>query len=585
MLPQMVRPDGISKWRSVDFGGIRHVLGAGNGDIWDCFGVTPDSYPVLRSGEFVKYDSSLKGKYGSYQYGVSENQRIYVNSQAIYFGDTLVYVALSLNKLQQIVAFNNFILLFPSQIYVRTDMKGFYNSVEDLPIEPAHGDVYGVTRATVDNAKYDAVYWDDQTHAWTNIGPVAWSINSKVIDVGATFADGTYAGEPAEGNTIEAVNHGTDWADYFNVGDAVRILGAADEENNATLVIREIDGYKLRFYEHSFTVNSTPATISVLREAPDMDWVCVNESRVWGCKEKHIYASKLGDFKNWNVFDGLATDSYAVDVLSAGDFTGCVSFMGYPIFFKRTGIYKMYGNRPSNFEVIGSASTGCVNGNTFAIAAETLFFLSNRGVMSYNGGMPQLISQDLGELITGNEDAWGGSDNNRYWFGYKGESTAYVFDPEKGMWHKQIYSDAANPTDKLSYAYTGHDGVVFVTAAGRRYGKITASGNQSDAFYVEFADSDESQSNAPQYGANKKGTSKIQIRMVLGENSAVTVSMMFDSDGVWREVKAFSAANVKRSFYLPIIPRRSDHFKIRFEGHGSFELYSLSRENYKGSAL
>ena len=61
--------------------------------------------------------------------------------------------------------------------------------------------------------------------------------------------------------------------------------------------------------------------------------------------------------------------------------------------------------------------------------------------------------------------------------------------------------------------------------------------------------------------------------------------MMFDGDGVWRTVKEFTTENIKRSFYLPIIPRRSDYFRIRFAGHGDFELYSLSRENYKGSAL
>jgi len=580
MLPQMKNPDGISKWRSVDFGGIRHVLGAGTGDIWDCYGITPDNYPVLRSGEFVKYDNASKGNYGSLQYGVNENQRVYVESGALYLMGTSVWTSQAkLSRKQQIEAFNNFAVVFPAKLWVRTDAKALLQSDAELPSNPAYGDVYGVKNG----AAYDAKYWDGEN--WTGAGKIAGEMDTAVYHL-CTFTDGTYAGEPAEANTIHASGADTfDWSTWFQPGDAVAIKGAADEENNKTLVVREVDGRDLRFYEHSFTLNATSALLEVRRAIPDMDWICVNESRVWGCKEKHIYASKLGDFKNWNTFDGLATDSYAVDVLSAGDFTGCVSFMGYPIFFKRTGIYKMYGNRPSNFEVIGSASTGCVNGNTFAVAAETLFYLSNRGVMSYNGGMPQLISQDLGELITGNESAWGGSDNDRYWFGYTGESAAYVFDPEKGMWHKQIYSDPSNPTDKLSYAYTGHDGVVFVTAAGRRYGKITASGSQSDAFYVEFADSDESQSNAPQYGANKKGTSKIQIRMVLGENSAVTVSMMFDSDGVWREVKAFSTANVKKSFYLPIIPRRSDHFKIRFEGHGSFELYSLSRENYKGSAL
>ncbi len=578
MLPQMTRPDGIGKWRSVDFGGIRHVPGAGNGEIWDCFGVTPDAYPVLRSGEFVNYDSAPKGVFGSLQFGVGENQRVYVNRSALYYMDKAVYAAYALSGMQQIVAFQNFALLFPAQIWVRTDVRALCDSAAELPESPAYGDVYAVRSGS----EYDAKCWDGS--AWTDVGKMAGVMRARVT-VGAAFVDGTCAGVPAEANTIEAVNTALDWSAWFSAGDAVTISGAADAENNITLIIREIDGFRLRFYENSFKKNTAPATITVERTVPDMDWVCVNESRVWGCKGQRIYASKLGDFRNWNVFDGLATDSYAVDVLSAGDFTGCVSFMGYPVFFKRTGIYKVYGNRPSNFEVMGSASTGCVNGHTLAVAAETLFYLSARGVMRYGGGVPQCVSRDLGALITGGEDAFGGSDGDRYWFAYGGGTEAFVYDPEKGMWHKQRYADAANPSDTLRYAYTGHDGVVLVTAAGRRYGRITAAGSQSDAFCVEFADFTEDQSRAPQYGANKKGTGKLQLRMALGENAAVTVSMMFDSDGVWRPVKTFTAASVKRSFYLPIIPRRSDHFRIRFEGHGSFELYSLSRENYKGSAL
>ena len=65
-----------------------------------------------------------------------------------------------------------------------------------------------------------------------------------------------------------------------------------------------------------------------------MDFICENENRLWGCKEDTIYSSKLGDPFNWNVFDGLSTDSYAVNVRIDGDFTACCSYLGYPVFFK-----------------------------------------------------------------------------------------------------------------------------------------------------------------------------------------------------------------------------------------------------------
>ena len=68
------------------------------------------------------------------------------------------------------------------------------------------------------------------------------------------------------------------------------------------------------------------------------------------------------------------------------------------------------------------------------------------------------------------------------------------------------------------------------------------------------------------------------------EGARLTAEMQFDSDGVWREVKTLYAQR-KRSVYLPIIPRRSDHFRIRLSGRGVWRLHSLTRESYTGSEL
>ena len=94
---------------------------------------------------------------------------------------------------------------------------------------------------------------------------------------------------------------------------------------------------------------------------------------------------------------------------------------------------------------------------------------------------------------------------------------------------------------------------------------------------AEFADFVE---NSP----NKKGTGKLQMRVELDAGAEVKIEMQFDSDGVWRLVDKLEAT-VKRSFYLPIIPRRSDHYQIRLTGTGDWKLYSLVRENYNGSEL
>ena len=92
---------------------------------------------------------------------------------------------------------------------------------------------------------------------------------------------------------------------------------------------------------------------------------------------------------------------------------------------------------------------------------------------------------------------------------------------------------------------------------------------------AEFADFVE-------YSPNKKGTSKIQVRVELEPGASLEVDIQFDSDGQWHRVQSLTATT-KRSFYLPIVPRRSDHFRLRFTGSGQWRLYSLVRENYIGS--
>lgn len=135
------------------------------------------------------------------------------------------------------------------------------------------------------------------------------------------------------------------------------------------------------------------------------------------------------------MYEGLATDSYSVDTGSAGSFTACISFLGYPIFFKEDHIYKVYGSIPTNFEVMGSATLGVAAGSdrSLAIAGEILFYHSRAGIMAYSGGIPQPVGAAFG--VERFEDAVGGSDGLKYYVSMAGKDGAYllyVYDTQRG---------------------------------------------------------------------------------------------------------------------------------------------------------
>lgn len=402
-------------------------------------------------------------------------------------------------------------------------------------------------------------------------GESAWEAVplSRSVTVSATFADGTYAGEAAEGNTLLAADAAFDWSDFFSVGDAVTISGAADEANNKTPVVREIEGNALRFYEHTFTVNPAAASITVAREVPDLDFLCVNENRVWGCRGDTVRCSKLGDPFNWNVFDGLSTDAWSWDTGTAGSFTGCVSFLGYPCFFKEGQIFKVYGSRPANFEAMSAATLGVVPGGakSLAVAGETLYYLSRAGFCAYTGGIPSPVGAALGEGR--HVSAVAGSDGGRYVVSAEneaGEHELLVYDPRTKLWHREdgfsAHSMAFSAGGVLAMSSAG---LTFLTRPTGDEGAEEGDFESSVTFAAWDYESFES-----------KYPARLWLRLACSGD--MTVEIRYDN-GDWL-TSATLTSQGKRTEYVPVPIRRCDRYALRLTGTAPWTLYALQWEFY-----
>lgn len=428
----------------------------------------------------------------------------------------------------------------------------------------------------------------------------------RTASTACTFADGTFAGESAEANTILAADPTWDWTDFFRPGDAVSISGAAAAENDRSLIVREIEGPALRFYEFSFTLDSVPRTLTVCRSVPDLDWLCACDNRLWGCKGDTVYASKLGDPFNWNVFDGLASDSYAVSAGSAGDFTGCCAYLGYPCFFKEEQICKVYGSRPANFELLSSATRGTAAGAgaSFAVADEMLFYLSRTGVAAYGGGVPT----DVGAVFAGQRFSAGaaGSDGLRYYVSLRSEAGwgLYCYDPRHGVWMQE------DETQALAFAFW--DGALHCLDAEGwlwRFGGSAAEtpGEEEDPEETEAnseageappaeaetdpdAEGPETVESLAEFNDftegshDRKSLTRLLLRLELEAGAELGIAVQYDSDGVWHELPGLTAPT-RRSCLVPVLPRRCDHFRLRLVGRGVWRLLALARESRMESAL
>ena len=160
--------------------------------------------------------------------------------------------------------------------------------------------------------------------------------------------------------------------------------------------------------------------------------------------------------------------------------------------------------------------------------------------------------------------------------------------------HIGRYDEFARFLNALEVVGWGWNGELYFLAAD---GRLLLNGNARTApaaavretevsWMTEWADFYEytTYSSASVPIPQKKGIGKLLVRLELDEGASVKIEMQFDSAGVWREVKTLQAEK-KRSSYLPIVPRRCDHFRIRMTGSGGCRLYSLVREVYTGSEL
>lgn len=527
MLPTLPYGDGIRKETLMAFGGYNHVSAAGNGEIYDMHHMTGDELPLL---------CSRRPRYRVRQAGP---------------GITGVTV-------------NNGIFYTNGTGFHAWDGDGEFTSCPGVDEREKRFGSLGKYVVILPDKKY----YDREAKELGDIE--AEAVRS------CRFIDGSYAGVSAKGNTIQTT--GSPFP--FRVGDAVTISGGSEKSNNKTAVIREMsdDKMSLRFYENTFTNDSTMRLLTLRREMPDMDFVCEHENRLWGCRGSTIYCCKLGDIFNWNVFDNISTSSYAADVGSAGDFTGCFAYQGHVLFFKEKHIYRVYGNKPSNFQVVMSAEEGVMKGSDLspAVAGEQLFYLSNAGVMAYSGGVPVNISAPLG--LRTYRDAVGGSDGTKYYISMQdedGESTLFIYDTRHGLWFVE--------KDRPVRGFGWNGTFTFCDGAGDIWcdrGEVSETEGAVSSM-VEFGD-------FTYGGSNRQGISKLQIRMEVDTGAKAEVSVMFDSSGIFehvRTVRGDVTGGRKGSHYLPVIPRRCDHFRVKIECDGPWKLHSLAQEVYTGSEM
>lgn len=572
-----------SRQMSDAFYGYNHNLRINDNEFYDMKNMTSDYYPVL----------APRKKRGVYKTGVNVSKIIakdklcYVDGSAFVIGDERIEMGLS-SEPKELISMGAYVIIMPDRKYINTIKSG--SAYDHGDIDEVHSTTKDVTftLCTLTGDAYDVKEEDMGTTApenpedgqlWIDTASTPHTLKkySKANEMWVSIAT-TYIKIMSEGI-------GKNLKQY----DGVKLSGITIEELSALNSSHALWGCKddeiivTGMLDKVATQKVTDGAITIARKMPVMDFIVEANNRLWGCRYgtnengdvvNEIYASKQGDFKNWNCFMNIATDSYYVSCGTDGQFTGAITHLGFPLFFKENCVHKVYGDYPSNFRVQDTACRGVQKGShrSLAIVNETLFYKSNSSVCAYDGSLPTEVSSSLGEIRY--SDAVACAHNNKYYIDMKtadGTYHLFVFDTAKGMWHKE---DNIHLDDICSYVNdiyaVDHETKDIITLLG--------SGTTDSKKVPWMVETGLIGMSMP----DMKYISKLLIRMSLEVGAGVEVSIQYDSMGDWEQVCKLTVTSL-RSFPIPIRPRRCDHFRIRIEGEGEGRIYSITKTIEQGS--
>lgn len=603
-LPFMNSTGAKNKRQIIDFRGINYSPMGGEGELEESYNLSSEHYPWVSQRAGRKTEAVYLSPTGLYARG----KLCVVDGEDFRYGGEIVGKVERGEK--HFATINTKIVIFPDKKFYDTH-TGEFGSLE-ARYHCYAGDVsFTGTTLTVREKSYIDVADPDEERQSLDIPATATiTVYTGVThnkDTGAlSFTGGAQkaVSELAKGNIIqyecesneyqivEGVSSGGDtysvnvqlrqivlhnypnFDTAFSIGDAVDLSGCVTlSGNNGSHIIRGISGRTLTFDRDAFgQTGAESGAVRLERTVPNLTCICECDNRIWGAEGTTIYASALGDPKNFYVYDGLATDSYAVAVGTEGDFTACCAYSSTVLFWKENCLHKILGSYPAQYELYTYHVPGVQEGSekSLCLINETIFYKGRDGIYAYSGGIPDNIGECFGPRRFSR--AVGGSDGRRYYLSMltgNGAWELYVFDTAKGIWLRE---DETHATD---FAYL--DGTLYYLDG--RNGKVIRTGqDREEEGRIEWALTF-CRFNETTLG--RKGYSRLYLRVELEAGAWLKAEVSPDG-APFRQVYLTHNEHA-RTMQIPILPTRCDSFLVRLSGKGECKIKSMVREFAVGS--
>ena len=591
----------VSRYREMTttFGGYNHQISCGEGQFFEMKNMTSKYFPVLsprRNRGIVKKLENPQGILDKEDVWWVDNKVLYRNGIPV----ELDGVELTDDCPKTLAKMGAYIIIMPDKIWCNTNADG--DSLECGYME--HKTTIKNVSFSICEASGKIIEWHDAEYYKENEpidgsymmsansnGGASLKVYSATTSIWMTVAS-TYVQLSAEGigkgfEKGDGIKLSTTSKDAANILSSILINTDDDTYSTNTYIVDKTDDaitipgiYKNENSDGSNLFTDVEFTIE--RKVPDMSFVTECNNRLWGCSNDghEIYCCKLGDVKNWNCFMGSSTDSWAATIGSDGRFTGAITFLGYPIFFKEDCLIKISVSSVGAHQTKETRCRGVQRGSerSLAIMNETLYYKSSACVCGYNGSLPYSISDDFGEMMY--YDAVAGSIGDNYYISMcdsKSKYSLFVYDSKNGIWCKEddtkVFAFCRHKDDL--YYIDCKDNVMKSVGGSLLYDVSEKATETNFEWFVESG-------NIGYTSPDNKYVGRINVRITLEFGTNVDFFLQYDSSEIW-EHKFNMSGTGTRTYSIPVIPQRCDHFKYKITGKGNCKIHSITKTIEEGS--
>ena len=552
------------------FGGLDRRVGHGAGCAENMENMWSGGYPALETRPRRGVMRQLTKPHGI----VEKDGLFWVDGTALYVNGAKTELVLS-DSDKQLVSMGAYLLIFPDKKYINTQKLAEYGSMEN--IQTSTGEV--TFTLCYENGESVGSYVTG-TYAPKEPGTGdLWMDTDRRVTVLRRYDGGSWVEVTGICTKIAATGLGRG----FQAGDGVTVSGCGALELNGLHVLKAAADDWVLIPAMCRALDSQTAAVTVMRTIPEMDFVVEQGNRLWGCKYgivdgqavNEVYACALGDFRNWNSFAGLSTDSYAAARGSDGAFTGAAACMGGVVFFKENCMERIYPAAGGGHQIVTVPCSGVRKGaeRTVAVADGVVYYLGNDGVYAFDGSMPVCVSRALGDKrYTGGV---AGGESGRYWLSAvdaAGETELLVYDTQKRLWHRQ--------DDTAAVAFARWNGEMTVLCSDGRLLDTSGTLGTAETGFSWSAESGDLGLYTPEH----KYLSRLELRLKAAAGSTVKAYVCYDGDNVWEQVGGVSGeAGQTRGAVLQVRPRRCGHLRLKLAGDGPCRVYSAAAVYEKGS--